>query len=178
MYNPTAIADDPYQFDFFHGGGLDICYLGFAQIDSVGNVNSSKFGRHLTGCGGFIDISQNTQKVVFAGAFAAKANINCRIDGIEIVHPGQFKKFVNKVEQVTFNGQYAVEQGQQVLYCTERAVFKLKKGGIELIEIAPGIDIEKDIFSMMEFNPTVSPELKLMDEVVFGNDRLRLRKRK
>jgi len=177
MYNPAVITDDPYQFDFFHGGGLDICYLGFAQIDKNGNVNASRFGNFFTGCGGFIDISQNTKKVVFCGAFAAKSDIEIKENGIKIHEPGKFKKFISEVEQITFNGNYAYENGQEVLYCTERALFKLIKNGIELIEIAPGIDLEKDVLSMMEFKPNVSSDLKVMDEILFKPEKLNLKNR-
>jgi propionate CoA-transferase len=178
MYNPAMIADDPYQFDFFHGGGLDICYLGFAQIDQYGNVNSSRFGKNFTGCGGFIDISQNTRKVVLAGAFAAKADIAISQTGISVNHPGKFKKFINKVEQITFNGQYAFSQGQEVLYCTERAIFRLIKNGIELIEIAPGIDLDRDVLSMMEFRPKINKDLKTMDAAIFSDSLLNLKNKK
>lgn len=177
MYNPAMITDDPYQFDFFHGGGLDICYLGFAQIDQYGNVNASRFGNFFTGCGGFIDISQNTNKIVFCGAFAAKADIEINEKGVKVHEAGKFKKFIKTVEQITFNGKYAVEKGQEVLYCTERALFKLTKEGLELIEIAPGIDLEKDILSMMEFKPKINDQLKVMDPIIFRNTLLNLKER-
>lgn len=177
MYNPAMITDDPYQFDFFHGGGLDICFLGFAQVDQYGNANSSRFGNHITGCGGFIDISQNTRKVVLAGAFAAKADIEVGQAGITVSDPGKFKKFINKVEQITFNGQYAFSQGQEVLYCTERAIFRLLENGIELIEIAPGIDLERDVLSMMEFRPKINKDLKIMDAAIFSTGLLNLKNR-
>ena len=109
MYNPTAILDDGYQFDFFQGGGLDIAYLGFAQIDQFGNVNSSRFGNILTGCGGFIDISQNAKKVVFCGSFAVKSQQEITPNGLEISNSGKFTKFINKVEQITFSSEYALE---------------------------------------------------------------------
>jgi len=177
MYNPAAITDDPYQFDFFHGGGLDICFLGFGQIDRDGNVNSSRFVNFFTGCGGFIDISQNTKKVVFCGAFAAKSDIEINETGVKVHEPGKFKKFINQVEQITFNGKYAFNNGQEVLYCTERALFKLTNNGIELIEIAPGIDLKKDVLSMMEFKPKISSDLKVMDEIIFKSEKLNLKNR-
>lgn len=155
MYNPSAILDDGYQFDFFHGGGLDICFLGFAQIDKEGNVNSSRFGNNLTGCGGFIDISQHTNKVVFCGGFSTKTVMSFNEEGIDIEYPGKHKKFVEKVQQITFNGKFAARKGQEVLYVTERAVFKLTPEGLELIEIAPGVDLEKDVLSMMDFIPII-----------------------
>lgn len=177
MYNPAMITDDSYQFDFFHGGGLDACFLGFAQIDRFGNVNSSRFGKNFTGSGGFIDISQNTKKVVICGAFAAKAELEVSEQGIKIHDPGKFKKFINEVEQVTFNGRYAFDQGQEVMYCTERGIFRLVRNGIELMEIAPGINLEKDILSMMEFEPLISPDLKTMDVKLFEKGLLNLKKR-
>jgi len=177
MYNPSMITDDPYQFDYFHGGGLDICYLGFAQIDRHGNVNASRFGNIFTGCGGFIDISQNTKKVVFCGAFAAKANLEIDESGVKVRTPGKFKKFIQAVEQITFNGKYAYENGQEILYCTERALFKLVKEGIELVELAPGIDMENDVLSMMEFRPQINSNLKIMDKRIYTNGLLGLKNR-
>ena len=153
MYNPSAILDDGYQFDFFHGGGLDICFLGFAQIDKDGNVNSSRFGNTLTGCGGFIDISQATGKVVFCGGFSTKTAMTITDERVHIEYPGKHKKFVDKVQQITFNGKFAAQKGQEVLYVTERAVFKLSSDGLELIEIAPGVNLEKDVLAMMDFKP-------------------------
>lgn len=176
MYNPAAITDDGYQFDFFHGGGLDICFLGFAQIDRDGNVNASRFGNIFTGCGGFIDISQHTKKIVFCGAFSAKANVMVNENGLEINNPGKIIKFLKKVEQVTFNGKQSFKKGQHVLYCTERALFRLGEHGIELMEIAPGIDLEKDILAMMEFKPSINPNLKTMDTKIFGSGLLNLSK--
>lgn len=148
-----TIVDDGYQFDFFHRGGLDICYLGFAQIDREGNVNSSRFGNNLTGCGGFIDISQNTNKVVFCGGFSTKTLMTFNEEGIDIKYQGKHKKFVDKVQQITFNGKVAAQKGQEVLNVTERAVFKLTIEGLELIEIAPCVDLEKDVLAMMDFKP-------------------------
>lgn len=176
MYNPAAITDDGYQFDFFHGGGLDICFLGFAQIDQDGNVNASRFGNIFTGCGGFIDISQHTKKIVFCGAFSAKADVVVHERGLTIGDPGKIVKFLKKVEQVTFNGKQAFKKGQQVLFCTERAVFRLTENGIELIEIAPGIDLDKDILEMMEFKPIIVPKLKTMDAKIYASGLLNLSK--
>ncbi len=173
MYNPSVIVDDGYQFDYFHGGGLDIAFLGFAQIDQHGNVNSSRFGKFLTGCGGFIDISQNAKKVVFCGTFAVKADIGVTDSALKINHSGQFKKFIDAVEQVTFSAKYALEKGQEVLYVTERAVFKLVTGGLELIEIAPGVDLQNDILDMMDFQPRVSDQLKPFDNEVFAGEVIR-----
>ena len=175
MYNPSAILDDGYQFDYFHGGGLDICFLGFAQIDAAGNVNASRFGNIFTGCGGFIDISQNTRRVIFCGGFAAKTRATVSDGELKLANRGKFKKFVAEVEQVTFNGPEAFAKGQQVRYCTERAVFDLTADGIELIEIAPGVDLEEDILAMMEFRPRIADNLRMMDADLFRDVRLGLK---
>lgn len=174
MYNPGSIVDDGYQFDFFQGGGLDIAFLGFAQVDRHGNVNSSRFGNVLTGCGGFIDISQNAKKVVFCGSFAVKSEQDIREDGLVIHAPGKFNKFINEVEQITFSGRYARERGQEVLYVTERATFRLTEQGLELIELAPGVDLQKHVLNMMDFAPAISPALATYDTAIFAEGPLHL----
>lgn len=174
MYNPSSIIDDGYQFDFFQGGGLDVAFLGFAQIDRHGNVNSSRFGNVLTGCGGFIDISQNAKKLVFCGSFSVKSKIEITDEGLRIMDAGRFNKFINHVEQITFSGRFAMENGQEVLYVTERAVFKLTEEGLMLIEIAPGIDLQSDLLDMMDFKPIISKSLKIMDTLIFMNKPLGL----
>jgi propionate CoA-transferase len=168
MYNPDVILDDGYQFDFFHGGGLDIAFLGFAQVDEKGNVNSSRFSGRVTGCGGFIDISQHTQKVIFCGQFAGKSVLEIEDCAFRVKEKGKFKKFVKSVEQITFNGGYANQKGQSVFYLTERCMFQLGEEGLILIEIAPGIDLENDVLSMMDFTPQISPDLKIMPSYVFS----------
>jgi propionate CoA-transferase len=167
MFNPLAIIDDGYQFDFFQGGGLDICFLGFAQIDRHGNVNASRFGNVLTGCGGFIDISQNTRHVVFCGGFAAKAEAEGANGMLHLHRRGSIHKFIDTVEQVTFSGDYARQRGQTVLYVTERAVFELLPDGLTLTEIAPGVDLQTDVLDLMDFTPRLAPDLKRMDSRLF-----------
>jgi propionate CoA-transferase len=174
MYNPTAILDDGYQFDFFQGGGLDIAFLGFAQVDQFGNINSSRFGNVITGCGGSIDISQNAKRMVFCGSFAVKSEQTISENGIEITHPGKFRKFVKNVQQITFSGEYALKRKQKVLYVTERAVFRLTQEGLELIEIAQGIDLYKDVLNMMEFKPIISKKIKTISNKVYKNGLLGL----
>lgn len=174
MYNPLAIIDDGYQFDFFQGGGLDMAFLGFAQIDRYGNVNSSRFGSVVTGCGGFIDISQHTKHVIFCGSFAAKAEGEGQAGKLTLSNRGTIHKFVAEVEQVTFNGRYGVEKGQQVLYVTERAVFRLTAEGPLLIELAPGMDLHQDVLALMDFEPAIAPDLKLMDARCFTSELLGL----
>ncbi len=174
--NPDMIIDQPYQFDFYDGGGLDVTFLGLAQCDGRGNVNVSKFGPKIAGCGGFVNISQNAKKVVYCGTFTAGGlKINVADGKIEIAQEGKFKKFLEHVEQVTFSGDFAFEQGQPVVYITERAVFELTEAGLTLTEIAPGVDLEKDIFAQMHFKPAVSDNLKEMDARIFHAEKMNLK---
>jgi propionate CoA-transferase len=175
MFNPSSIIDDAYQFDFFHGGGLDLAFLGFAQVDVDGNINSSRFGKVITGCGGSIDISQNAKKVVYCGTFAVKSQEEISEEGIRVLNPGKFKKFVDRVQQVSFSGKYAMERGQQVVYVTERAVLELSPEGIILKEIAPGIDLQKDVLDMMDFKPLISKDLKPIDPIIYKDSKIGLK---
>ena len=154
--NAHAIIDQNTMFDFYDGGGLDLTCLGMAECDEQGNVNSSRFGGRLNGCGGFINISQNSRAVVFAGTLTAGGLKVAVEDGnLKIVQEGRAKKFVKQVEQITFSGAFAQQRHQPVLYVTERCVFQLTPGGLELIEVARGIDIEKDILLNMDFKPII-----------------------
>ena len=140
--------------------------LGLAQADEAGNLNVSKFGPRLTGPGGFINITQSAKKVVFCGTFMAKAKLKVEDGRITVVEEGKAKKFVKQVEQITFSGKYA-RPDQTILYITERCVFQLIDGKMTLIEIAPGIDLERDILAHMDFTPAIAPELKTMDPAIF-----------
>lgn len=161
---PQAIIDQPAQFDFYDGGGLDFAALGAAQIDAAGNVNVSKFGTRLAGVGGFVNISQCARRLVFCGTFTS-GGLAVRIeDGrLCIEREGQTRKFVERVEQISFSAGRARKTSQPVLYVTERAVFRLGGDGLELIEVAPGIDVERDVIGQMEFRPVVREVAPMRD---------------
>ncbi len=167
--NYQAMVDQPYQFDFYDGGGLDLAFLSFAEVDQACNVNVSRFGDKIVGPGGFINISQNAKTMIFSGTFTAGGlDITWSNGQTRIGREGTEKKFVGKVQQVTYSGALAAQNGQRAFYITERAVFRRNESGrLELIEIAPGIDLERDIFAQMEFRPKVSPTLKEMDPRIF-----------
>ncbi len=166
--NADSIIDQNQMFDFYDGGGLDMTCLGMAECDEEGNVNTSKFGGKLNGCGGFINISQNARSVVFAGTFTA-GGLNVAIeDGkLKIIKEGRARKFLKKVEQLTFSGTYARKRKQPVYYVTERCVFLLSQNGLQLIEVAPGIDIDRDILPFMEFKPIIDHKPLTMDRRIF-----------
>ncbi len=165
--NPDTVIDQNQQFDFYWGGGLDLTVLGMAELDQHGNVNVSRFGSRLTGSGGFIDISQTARKVVFMGSFTAGGLTVDSGDGsLRILSEGRHRKLVKEVEQTTFNGRYAAGRGQEVLYVTERAVFAATEDGLRLIEIAPGLDLERDVLALMEFHPLVDT-VATMDPRIF-----------
>lgn len=175
--NPIAILDQPYQFDFYDGGGIDLAFLGLAQADKEGNINVSKFGSRVAGCGGFINITQNAKKVVFCGTFTA-GGLKLAIGNgeLKILEEGSSAKFVDTVEQITFSGKYANKVGQPVLYITERAVLELKKDGIYLTEVAPGVDVQTQIIDLMGFTPKISENLKTMDARIFTDQLMGLKK--
>lgn len=166
--NYTSIVDQPYQFDFYDGGGLDLAFLSFAEVDASGSVNVSRFGDRIIGVGGFVNISQNAKKVIFSGTLTAGGlDVAIEEGKLNIRKEGRAKKFVPKLQQVSYNGEFADERGQEALYITERAVFCKNDGQLELIEIAPGIDLDRDILAQMAIKPLISPNLKLMDARLF-----------
>lgn len=174
--NADALLDQSYQFDFYDGGGIDYAFLGLAQTDKVGNINVSKFGPRIAGCGGFVNITQNAKKVCFCGTFTAGGLKTSVCDGkLVIDQEGKEIKFLDEVEQITFSGNYANKVGQPVLYITERAVFELRKDGMYLIEVAPGIDIKTQIYDLMKFIPKTDGEIKIMDERIFKEELMGLK---
>jgi propionate CoA-transferase len=174
--NTQAVIDQPYQFDFYDGGGLDAAFLGLAQVDRSGNLNVSKFGPKLAGAGGFINISQNAKEVIFVGTFGAGRQRIAASDGkLVIQEEAKARKFVEAVEHVTFSGAFAAKRGQNVLYVTERCVFALRPDGLELVEVAPGIDIERDILSLMDFRPLIPRDPAAMDGRIFREGVMDLR---
>jgi propionate CoA-transferase len=171
--NYDAIVDQPYQFDFYDGGGLDLAFLSFAQVDAEGSVNVSRFGDKVIGIGGFQNIAQNARKVIFSGTFTAGGLKMAWPDGqTQILQEGRFPKFVSELQQISYSGRYAAELGQEVLFITERAVFQRGKDGLVLTEIVPGIDLQRDILEQMNFKPQISPELKEMDSRIFSPEKM------
>ena len=169
--NFDAIIDQPYQFDFYDGGGLDIAFLSFAQVDASGNVNVSDYGSGPLGPGGFINISQGAKRIVFVGTLTT-GGLEIEPDnkrGVILKQEGNIRKWVPQVNQITFNGQYALEQGQDVRYFTDRGVFRLLPEGITLVEIAPGVDLQNDVLDQIGFSVQVSPDLEQKDCRIFRN---------
>ena len=174
--NAQAIIDQTYQFDYYDGGGLDIAFLGMAQADAQGNVNVSKFGPKLAGAGGFINISQSARKVVFMGSFCAgPCNMDVHEGKLRILQDATARKFVPEVEHRTFAGQYATQRGQEVVYITERCVFRLRTEGLEMTEVAPGVDLQRDILDRMDFVP-IMKSVQPMDARLFQIEPMQLRK--
>jgi len=173
--NHHALVSSPQQFDFYDGGGLDMGFLGMAQADAAGNINVSRFGSQLPGCGGFINITQNAEKVVFCGTLTTNGlEIETGSGALSIEREGTSPKFIDSVEQITFSGEYAADIEQPIVYVTERAVFELTEAGLELTEVAPGIDVETDVIDEMGFEPLVADDLDEMDSRLFVDERFDL----
>ena len=167
-YNSECMLEEQAQFYYYDGGGIDITCLGLAQTDKLGNVNVTHFGPKIAGCGGFMNVSQNAKKVIFCGTFTAGGLKVAIEDGkLKIIQEGKYQKFLPQVEHISFSGEYASEINKPVLYITERAVFTLENGEMTLIEIAPGIDLEKDVLAHMGFRPRISSNLKEMPSGIF-----------
>jgi len=175
--NAEAILCHHEQFDFYDGGGLDMAFLGLAESDKEGSINVSRFGPKLAGCGGFMHITQSADQVFFLGTFTAGGLKTSIKDGkLVIDNEGRERKFVDKVEQITFNGKFNAEKGKKVKYITERAVFELRKDGVYLIEVAPGIDIKTQILDLMDYEPKMDGEPKIMDARIFRDEVMGLKK--
>lgn len=173
--NYQAMIEQPYQFDFYDGGGLDLAFLSFAQVDQNGSVNVSRFSDRIIGIGGFQNIAQNAKKVIFSGTFTAGGLLFQHSgDELKITKEGKFNKFLSELDQISYNGQYAMELGQKVLFVTERAVFEKRPEGLVLIEIAPGIDLDRDILQQMEFEPIIATEMKIMDPRLFKPEKMNI----
>lgn len=167
-YNAEAFINHPSMFDWYDGGGIDQAFLGMGEVDRSGNVNVSKFNNRPIGCGGFINITTASKKVIFCGTFTT-GGLKASASGgkLRIIQEGTRKKFIDRVEQVTFSGKYAAKSDKPILYVTERAVFELKGGEVVLMEIAPGVDLDRDILAQMDFKPVISPDLKTIPEEIF-----------
>jgi propionate CoA-transferase len=182
--NTDALIEHPSQFDYYNGAGVDFTFMGAGEMDAEGNVNATKMGSKATGAGGFIDITQCAKNVVFCSTFTAKGlKVDFQDGQVKIVEEGQIKKLVNKVQQISFSGALARKNKQNVYFVTERAVFELQEDGPVLIEIAPGIDLEKDILAQMEFRPRIAENLNVgasalysqgtygLREIIFANNK-------
>ena len=167
--NPMYITDMPTMFDFYDGGMLDLVCVGAAQIDPTGNVNVSRIGTRVVGVGGFVNLTMASRKVVFLTTFTETKGLSVAYeDGrLKITSEGKIKKFIRQVDQISFSGKIAIEEQREILYVTERCVFQLTPQGLLLIEIAPGIDLQRDIFDQMEFRPGVADNLKTMSADFF-----------
>ncbi len=167
-YNADAFVEQMVQFDWYSGGGLDIAFESFAQVDAIGNVNVSKFNGKSVGCGGFIDITQHAKKIVYVGSFTAGGlKLVAAAGKLKIASEGKHKKYVKQVEQITSSGAYATKIKQPVMFITERCVFELQNGKLVLTELAPGIDADKDVLAQMDFVPEKSPHMKTMPAEIF-----------
>lgn len=173
--NFSAMIEQPSQFDFYDGGGLDLAFLSFAEVDAEGNVNVSRFGDRIVGVGGFINIAQNAKTVIFSGTLTAGDLEVSWSDGrTRITKEGRHRKFVKAVEQVCYSAKIARERQQTSIFVTERAVFTIRQAGLTLVEVAPGVDVERDIVSRMDFRPAIAEDLREMDRRLFVPESMNL----
>jgi len=163
-YGPESMIRPDDMFMLFNGGGLDVSFLGFAQIDKLGNINVSKFGNNFVGCGGFIDIAQNTKKIIFCGCFNAKG-LNVIIENRKLVisSEGKLKKFINNVEQITYNPKHSSNKNQIMKIITERCVFEYINNRLEITEIMDGVNLNTQILSLIDFDISVSKKLRTFE---------------
>ena len=176
--NTEALVDQSQQFDFYDGGGLDQAFLGMAEADAAGNVNVSRFGDTFAGCGGFINISQNARKVVFLGTFSCGGlKLEIGAGRLKVIEEGRNRKLVRAVEQVTFSGPRSLATRHQTLFITERAVFRLTPEGMELTEVAPGVDLQREVLERMDFLPRLAHPLRTMDARLFRDEPMGLQLR-
>lgn len=174
--NSRALMDMPAQFDFYDGGGLEVAFLSFAEMDAEGNANVHKFNGKIMGTGGFVNICAGSRKIVLCGTLRAGGLKTSVGEGkLTIDQEGKFEKILPQLQDITFNGKQALKQGQEVVVITERAVFRLEKEGLILTEIAPGIDLQKDVIDQMGFTPMISEQLKTMDERIFHEETMGIR---
>jgi propionate CoA-transferase len=173
--NWSAMVDQPYQFDFYDGGGIDRAFLSFVEVNATGDVNISRFNGTIVGIGGFVNISQNAKETVFSGTFTAGGlEIACEGGGLRIVTEGAHRKFRDTIEQISYSGSFAATEGRRALFVTERAVFRLAGGRLTLVEIAPGVDLDRDVLAQMDFVPDMPAPPRLMDSRLFRPDPMRL----
>jgi len=176
-FNPEAILDTAQQFSIYDAGLLDISFLSFAELDSQGNVNVSQYSDKIPGCGGLIDITHKAKNIVFCGTFSAKGlKVEINRKGLKLIKEGRIFKIVDKVQRISFSGEQALLKGQNILYITERAVFKLTREGLKLVEIAPGIDSKKNILSNIPFPISISKNLCTMNRIIFNPNKMGLKK--
>ncbi|MEE9195807.1 MAG: acyl CoA:acetate/3-ketoacid CoA transferase, partial [Alphaproteobacteria bacterium] len=174
--NPKAIMDQGYMFDFYAGGGLDVAFVSFAEVDAEGNVNVTRFGDRNDGAGGFIEITQNAKRVIFSGTLTAGGLTADIADGaLNIEREGSIRKFVPRVNQISYNARLGQERGQNTMFITERAVLKMTPDGITVTELAPGVRLQEDVLDRMDFEPRVSPDLGQMDPRIFREGPMGLR---
>ncbi len=174
-YNPQAIIDQPYMFDFYSGGGLDVAFVSFAEVDVEGNVTVTRFGDRNDGAGGFIEITQTVKRLVFSGTLTGGGLAVDVDDGnVRILKEGSICKFVSKVNQISFNGQHGLQQEQKTMFITERAVIRMSDDGLVVTEIAPGIRLREDVLDQIDFELQVLPDLPLMDSRILRQGRMGL----
>jgi len=169
-YNPSAIIDPTDLFDFYHGGGLDAAILGFAEVDALGNVNvGGAYTGSLRGPGGFVDITHRTKLVLVCGTLTS-GGLEAKLDGgVRIEREGKHRKFPARTAHVDLSGAQAVSRRQRILVITERCVFEVREDGLTLVEVAPGVDVARDIAPYLDFELRMAPQLRTMPAEIYSN---------